>query len=61
MGLPRERIPLFDAEKQQKPLIPALHRQNNALQVVDFIWVRGEFRYAAKQRNSFGLSGELFG
>jgi len=35
--LPRERIPLFDAEKQQNTLIPALRRQNEALQVVDFI------------------------
>jgi hypothetical protein len=61
MGLPRERTPLFDAEKQQNTLIPALRRQNEALQVVDFICVSGEFRYAAKQRNFFGLSAELFG
>jgi len=37
MGLPRERIPLFDEGKQQNTLIPALRRQNEALQVVDSI------------------------
>ena len=47
MGLARERIPLFDEEKQLKTLIPALRRQNVTLQVIDSIRVRGEFRYAA--------------
>jgi hypothetical protein len=61
MGLPRDRIPLFDGEKQQNTLIPALRRENEALQVVDSMCVRGEFRYAAKQRNFFSRSGELFG
>jgi hypothetical protein len=54
-------FPCSTGKKQQNTLIPALRRQNDVLQVVDFICVRGEFRYAAKQRNFFGLSGELFG
>jgi hypothetical protein len=29
--LPCHRIPLFDGEKQQKPLIPALRRRNTIL------------------------------
>jgi hypothetical protein len=58
---PHDRIPLFDGEKQQKPLIPALRRSNVAFQVVDFIGVRREFRYAAEQRNFGGRSGELNG
>jgi hypothetical protein len=61
MGLLRDRIPLFDGEKQRNTLIPTLRGQNEALQVVDFICVRGEFRYAAKQRNFFRRSEELFG
>jgi hypothetical protein len=46
-----DQIPLFDGEKQQKRLIPALRRPNAALQVVDSIRVWAKFRYAAKQRN----------
>jgi hypothetical protein len=46
-----ERIPLFDEEKQQKTLIPALRRPNATLQVLDSIWVQREFRYADEQRN----------
>jgi hypothetical protein len=38
-------------EKQQKTAIQALPRPNANLQVVDFIVVRREFRYAAEQRN----------
>jgi hypothetical protein len=55
------RIPLFHGEKQQKPLIPALRRLNPAFQVIDLIGSDAEFPYAAKQRNFFGLTGELNG
>jgi hypothetical protein len=39
-------IPLFDGEKQQKTLIPALRRSNTTLQVVDLIGSEVKFRYA---------------
>jgi hypothetical protein len=45
------RIPLFDGEKQQKTPVQAIRRTNPTFQVVDLIWVRAKFRYAAKQRN----------
>jgi hypothetical protein len=44
---PSERIPLFDGEKQQKPLIPAPRRPNATLQAIDSIRVWTKFRYAA--------------
>jgi hypothetical protein len=52
-------IPLFDGEKQQKMPIPALRGPKATLQVFDSVWFRREFRYAAEQRNFFGLAGEL--
>jgi hypothetical protein len=48
-------------KKQQKRLFQALRRPNATLQVVDLISIQSEFRYAAKQRNFTGLSGELNG
>jgi hypothetical protein len=56
-----DQIPLFNGEKQQKQLIPALRRPNATLQVIDSIRVREKFRYAAKQRKFGGRSGELNG
>jgi len=53
------RIPLFDAEKQQKTPVQARRRRNPALQVVDSAWIRWEFRYGAEQRKFGGRSGEL--
>jgi len=47
----RERIPLFDGEKQQKTPIQALRRPISTLQVVDSLCARREFPYAAEQRN----------
>jgi hypothetical protein len=47
-------IPLFDGEKQQKTAVPALRRLNPTLQVIEFISVLCEFRYAAEQGNFFG-------
>jgi hypothetical protein len=55
------RIPLFQGKKQQKPLIPALHRPKATLQVVDSIWVLGKFRYATKQRNFSARTAEFYG
>ena len=55
----RDRIPLFNAEKQQKTPVQARRRPNPALQVVDSAWIRGEFRYGAEQRKFGGLSEEL--
>jgi hypothetical protein len=54
-------IPLFDGEKQQKTPVQALRRPKWTLQVIDSIRVPAKFRYAAKQRNFAGRSGELFG
>jgi hypothetical protein len=54
-------IPLFHGKKQQKPLFPALLRPNSALQVIDSIWVRREFRYATEQPNFGGRTGEING
>jgi hypothetical protein len=42
-----DRIPLFYAEKQQKPLIQAATKPNTTFQVIDSIWVRAKFRYSA--------------
>jgi hypothetical protein len=56
-----DRIPLFDAEKQQKTPVQACRRRNLALQVVDSAWIRREFRYGAEQRKFSGRSGELNG
>jgi hypothetical protein len=53
------RIPLFDAEKQQNTSVQARRRRNLALQVVDFAWIRREFRYGTEQRKFGGRSGEL--
>ena len=55
----QRRIPLFDAEKQQKTPVQAGRRPNLVLQVVDSAWIRGEFRYGAEQRKFGGGSGEL--
>jgi hypothetical protein len=41
--------------------IQALRGPKATLQVFDSIWFRPEFRYAAEQRNFFGLTGELNG
>jgi hypothetical protein len=54
-----DRIPLFDAEKQQKTPVQARRRRNPALQVVDSAWIRREFRYGAEQPKFGGRSGEL--
>jgi hypothetical protein len=54
-----DRIPLFDAEKQQKTPVQARRRRNPALQVVDSAWIRREFRYGTEQRKFGGRSGEL--
>jgi hypothetical protein len=54
-----DRIPLFDAEKQQKTAVQARRRRNPALQVVDSARIRREFRYGAEQRKFGGRSGEL--
>jgi hypothetical protein len=54
-----DRIPLFDAEKQQKTPVQARSRRNPALQVLDSVWIRHEFRYGAEQRKFGGRSGEL--
>jgi len=51
------RIPLFHGEKQQKTPVQALCRLIPALQVIDLIGSDAGFRYAAKQRNFFGLTG----
>jgi hypothetical protein len=56
-----DRIPLFDAEKQQKTPVQARLRWNPTLQVVDSAWIRREFRYGAEQRKFGGRSGELDG
>jgi hypothetical protein len=56
-----DRIPLFDAEKQQKTPVQARRRRNPALQVVDSAWIIREFRYGAEQRKFGGRSGELNG
>jgi hypothetical protein len=53
-----DRIPLFDAEKQQKTPIQPRRRRNPALQVIDFAWIRREFRYGAEQRKFGRRSGE---
>jgi hypothetical protein len=55
------RIPLFQGKKQQKPLIPAIRRPKATLQVVDPIWVRRKFRYAAKQGNFSARTAEFYG
>jgi hypothetical protein len=47
--------------KQQKMPVQALFRPNPAVQVVDFIGSDAKFRYAAEQRNFFGLTAELNG
>ena len=54
-----DRIPLFDAEKQQKTPVQAHSRRNPVLQVVDSARIRREFRYGAEQRKFGGRSGEL--
>jgi hypothetical protein len=46
-----DRIPLFDAEKQQNTTVQARHRRNPALQVVDSARIRREFRYAPNSGN----------
>jgi hypothetical protein len=48
----RDRIPLFDAEKQQKTPVQARRRRKLTLQVVDSAWIRREFRYGAEQRTA---------
>ena len=55
----QRRIPLFHAEKQQNTPVQARRRRNPALQVVDFAWIRREFRYGDEQRKFGGRSGEL--
>ena len=57
----RDRIPLFNAEKQQKTPVQARRRPNPVLQVVDSTWIRTEFRYGVEQRKFGGLSEELKG
>ena len=52
-------IPLFDAENSKKSPVQALLKPNPTLQAIDFIWSNAKFRYAAEQRNFFGLTGEL--
>jgi hypothetical protein len=42
-----DRIPLFNAGKQQKTAVQARRRRNPALQVVDSAGVKREFRYGA--------------
>jgi hypothetical protein len=54
-------FPLFDGKKQQKTLFQALCRPNATLQVIDYIGIQGEFRYAAEQRNFGGLTEEING
>jgi hypothetical protein len=54
-------IPLFHGEKQQKTSVQALRRRESKLQVIDFLWIRREFRYADEQRKFFSLSAELKG
>jgi hypothetical protein len=54
-----DRIPLFDAEKQQKTAVQARRGRNLALQVVDLARLRLEFRYGIEQRKFGGRSGEL--
>ena len=54
-------IPLFDGENSKKTPVQALFRLNPTLQVIDFIWLDAQFRYAAEQRNFFGLTAELNG
>jgi len=46
-----DRIPLFDAEKQQKTPVQARRRRNPALQVVDSAWIRREFRLGPNSGN----------
>jgi hypothetical protein len=54
-----DRIPLFDAEKQQRTAVQARRGRNPALQVIDSAGVRREFRYGVEQRKFGGRSGEL--
>jgi hypothetical protein len=43
-ALDNDRIPLFDAEKQQKTAVQVHRGRNPVLQVIDFAWIRREFR-----------------
>jgi hypothetical protein len=54
-----DRIPLFDAEKQQNTPVQARRWRNPVLQAVDTAWIKREFRYGAEQRKFGGRSGEL--
>jgi hypothetical protein len=46
-----DQIPLFAAEKQQKSPVQARRSRNLVLQVVDFAWIRREFRYGPNSGN----------
>jgi hypothetical protein len=46
-------------KNSKKRLFPAPRRRETTSQVVDFIAVLREFRYATKQRNFGGLTGEI--
>jgi hypothetical protein len=46
-----DRIPLFDAEKQQNTPVQAHRRSESGLASVDSAWIRLEFRCGAEQGN----------